>query len=311
MGKISGFGLFKSGVFILALLLSACGSPEGDSKQGVSTKTAGSSSIKSAGVQPAAGTQQKLPAQSESKAGVAVGSVNKIQDCTLTMGWDPWEPYQYRDRSGEVSGLDIDIIREAVKRTGCSITFKEAGWAMLLKEIRSGEIDMVAGASVTESRKKFAYFSEPYRVETWVLYVRAEDAAKYAAKSMKQLLDGGLRIGTVTDYVYGETVAEYRDNPQYEKQFIGSEVGEENFALLADHKIDAILEDPFVGIDVIRRKGLRKMISRLPLVLHSGNVNIMFARKMVSRDKVDAIDDALAVMRADGTYRRILKMYSE
>ncbi len=33
------------------------------------------------------------------------------EDCTLVVGWDPWEPYQYQDLGGELRGLDVELIR--------------------------------------------------------------------------------------------------------------------------------------------------------------------------------------------------------
>jgi polar amino acid transport system substrate-binding protein len=235
----------------------------------------------------------------------------KAETCALVLGWDPWEPYQYQSRDGEVTGLDVDLFREAARRTGCTVSFVQGDWARLLMKLKKGEVDVLLGASITPSRKSFAYFSEPYRSESWVLYVRTGDVEHYQGRSLKALLDSGVRIGLVNEYVYGETIASFRDNPRYEPQFVGFGLSEESFSALLDHKVDGVLEDPFVGADIIRRKGWRKDIVRLPLVLHSGTVHLMFSRKKVGEDVVERFNDALAAMRADGSYRRVLKTYSE
>lgn len=239
--------------------------------------------------------------------GATTADVTK--SCQLNVGWDPWEPYQYQERDGTVTGLDIDLFVEAAKRAGCTVRFQQGDWGTLLSALKAGQVDVLLGASITPLRKQYAYFSEPYRAETWVLYVRSEDVDQYSGKSLKKLLDSGLRIALVNGYVYGDTINAFQEDPAYERQFKGYGLAEETFNALMNRDVDGVLEDPFVGADVLRRKGWRKEIVRLPMVLHSGSVYVMFSQASVAPETVERINDAFAAMRADGTYRRILRSY--
>ncbi len=289
-------------VSLMALFLTACGEQqkqtESKSKEGVEIQAATEHEIKTTELPP-------------KKAKSDPSTPTEEKSCSLLLGWDAWEPYLYINRMGEASGLDIDIIKEATKRAGCKLTFEKGEWSGLLKKLKNGEIDIVAGASITESRKAFAYFSEPYRSESFVLYVRSEDFEKYVDKSFNALLENGMRLGVVMDYVYGETVNNYQDQDKFSKQFVYSQIGEASFSLLFDNSVDAVLEDPFVGADVIRRKGWRKSVRKLPIVLHSGEVHLMYSNKSVNNAQLQAINNALAQMRADGSYRQLLESYSE
>ena len=41
--------------------------------------------------------------------------------CKLSVGWDPWEPYQYADTDGEIRGLDIEILELLAADAGCDV----------------------------------------------------------------------------------------------------------------------------------------------------------------------------------------------
>ena len=80
-------------------------------------------------------------------------------ECSLTMGWDPWEPYHYMDPKGNLQGLDVELVRAIAAEAGCSVSFERDNWASLLGRIRNGEIDLISGATRTPEREKFALFS--------------------------------------------------------------------------------------------------------------------------------------------------------
>ncbi len=71
------------------------------------------------------------------------------EDCTLVVGWDPWEPYQYQDLGGELRGLDVELIEGLASRIGCQTRFLASDWASLLKMLKKGDVNMLPGATMT------------------------------------------------------------------------------------------------------------------------------------------------------------------
>ncbi|MDH3589068.1 MAG: transporter substrate-binding domain-containing protein [Gammaproteobacteria bacterium] len=198
--------------------------------------------------------------------------------CRLTMGWDAWEPYHYRDVGGAVHGLDIELVTAIVNKAGCEISFDQEDWSTLLGRLRSGAIDILSGATRTASREKFAWFSEPYRSESFQLYVRSGESVKYNAADLEALLANGITVGTTLEYVYGQEVDALQDNPDYASQFLGAAIGELNIDRLLSFEIDSLLEDPFVAATVIRKKGLEEKIEAHPLIVSTGSVHLMFSK---------------------------------
>lgn len=230
-------------------------------------------------------------------------------DCHLTMGWDPWEPYQYRDPKGKVSGLDIDLVNAAAEMAGCEISFRQEDFADLLRMIRDGEVDIVAGATMTDERTEYARFSAPYRRETFSLFVRQSDARVFEDASLKDLLDDGRRIGITEGFLYGDDAEALIANEDYAGQFTTARVGEINLFRLIERDIDALLEDPFVAISIQRRLGLSDQIARVGDDIRTGEVHLMFSRESVAEGTVTRIDEALQELIEDGTRDRVLEMY--
>ena len=230
--------------------------------------------------------------------------------CQLNMGWDPWEPYQYLTPENEVKGLEIELVSAMAKEAGCDIKFVQKNWMNLLNGIRNGSIDVLGGASKTSARESFAHFSDQYRYESFVLYVRKGEAAKYTGSSLKEILAGDFKLGVTEDYIYGDEVSELQDSPDNANKFVSVPTTEVNYYNLVQNQIDGFLEDPFVAAYTIKRKGLGDQIEAHPISVHSGDVSLMFSKKSVSEETVVAFNDALTKLKESGEYKKILDKYS-
>ncbi|MGB5622833.1 MAG: transporter substrate-binding domain-containing protein [Gammaproteobacteria bacterium] len=230
--------------------------------------------------------------------------------CTLTMGWDPWEPYHYMDPKGNLQGLDVELVRAMSAEAGCSVSFERDNWASLLGRIRSGDIDLISGATRTPERDEFAMFSSPYRIEEFGLFVRRGDTEVMATDSLSAMLAAGMKIGVTDAYLYGSEVEALQDNPTFAQQFIIAEVGETNATRLLDGVIDAYLEDVIVGTSIVRRRGLEDDVELHPLAAAGGSeVRLMFSQASVSPEVVARFDSALTRLRESGRYAEIEGQY--
>jgi len=229
--------------------------------------------------------------------------------CHLKMGWDPWEPYQYLTPEDEVRGLEVDLIGALANEAGCEVTFVQDNWMNLLTGIRNGNIDMLGGATKTASRDVFALFSDSYRHESFLLYVRAGESDQFSDKSLRELLEGGFRLGVTQDYLYGDEVDAFQDDEKFSSGFVSVPITEVNYYNLTQGNIDGFLEDPFVAEFTVRRKGLQGQIEALPLEIHSTGVSIIFSRESVAEETVQAFNAALEKLKKTGQYEEILAKY--
>lgn len=239
----------------------------------------------------------------------AAPSAETAAGCDLTMGWDPWEPYQYRDVGGDVRGLDVEIVSAIAETSGCRLSFVSSDWATLLDRLKEGDVDILTGATRSEPREQFAYFTDPYRDESFGLYVRAGEAEEHAAAGLEELLEGGFRLGVTQEYLYGGQIAALEQNPEYADQFVAAAVGEVNYSRLLNQEIDGFLEDPYVAAAVLRTKGLTEDIEAHPFVIATDPVSLMISKKSVAPEIVERINASLAELKASGDYRAIIEKY--
>ena len=259
--------------------------------------------------------QANNPTDSSTSQQVAASqtAIAQTQDksCQFTIGFDVWEPYQYIGLGKEVKGMDIELVNMVANKLNCGIEYRQDSWGNLLGELKAGKIDMVLGASITEERKAFALFSEAYRSEEFLLYIRAEEVHKHRQASVVDFVLENNKIGTIGEYYYGEELSGLMDDDKYGKQFQPVFIGEINLARLLDGDIDGFLEDSFVGASLMRRKGLAKYITPHQAKISTGDVYVMFSRATISSEKVNDFNQALVELKNNGDYDKLVAKYSE
>jgi ABC-type amino acid transport substrate-binding protein len=110
----------------------------------------------------------------------------------LRGGWYPWDPYQYRDYKRGVpvlTGFDVEIQRALARIMGVEIDLPEIAWKDHLAALIAGTADIAAGATASEARGLYAYFSQPYRTETDVLILPRGASRRYAFHTVEGMLD--------------------------------------------------------------------------------------------------------------------------
>jgi len=90
------------------------------------------------------------------------------EDKTLAGGWIDYPPFSYVETvrgNSRWRGLDVELLQDIAAEAGYVVeTPLTAGdWPKLVGQIETGERDMVAIATWTPEREKFAKFTIPYR----------------------------------------------------------------------------------------------------------------------------------------------------
>lgn len=229
--------------------------------------------------------------------------------CTLRLGFETWEPYQYMGIGQKPEGLDIELIQAVAKGMSCTLETQHGNWLELVAALKEGKVDLLPGASITPSRQEFAHFSDPYRKEQFVLFVRSADAAGLPQNTLADFMAAGKKLGIVSEYYYGPELTELYGDEKYKTQFVEASLSELNVARLVDEDIDGMLEDKFVGVSMLRRKGLDREIGQHNITLGNTDVYVMFSKVTVKPDTVAAFNKALADIRQNGEYDAVLARY--
>ena len=246
---------------------------------------------------------------SDTSVNTEAEQVAATADCTLTMGWDPWEPYHYLDIGGVVRGVDVELVTAVATACGCSVDLVRDDFAALLTKLKAGEVDVLTGATATPDREVYASFSVPYRDEKFQLFVRSEDSGRYADSTLQALLESGFRLGFTAGYYYNQELEALEDDPRFENQLVAASTGDLNVERLLDYEIDGFVEDQFVAATIVRKRGLEAAISQPLLTLSSKPVRLMMSRTSVKPELAKSLDLALAGIRDSETQTAIVDKY--
>ena len=137
-----------------ALVLAACGGGEGGS---AASSTA-----------PAANASGSLIERINNKGTITVGTEGT------------YAPFTYHDKSGKLTGYDVEVTRAVAEKLGVTVEFKETQWDAMMAGLKAGRFDVVANQVALTSPERQATFdkSEPYSWSGPVLVARNDSTIK-------------------------------------------------------------------------------------------------------------------------------------
>lgn len=105
-----------------------------------------------------------------------------------------YPPFSYKDKkTGEFKGSDIELGKSIAKSLGVKAHFYQTSWKGLLEDLKNKKYDIaISGISITDERKKMAFFSRGYLNNGKAPIVRCKDVKKY--RSLKAIDKESVRL---------------------------------------------------------------------------------------------------------------------
>ena len=238
-------------------------------------------------------------------AGEEQAAVSDDGDCDLVMGYDIWAPYHFEAPDGTVMGIEIDLIRSLLADQECSVSFVQDDWMNLLEMVKTGDIDVVPGATAVAGREDYAWFSIPYRLEQFEIFVR--EGITLPSKNLLELAGSELKIGLTDGYFYGQLVDLAQQ--QHPESFVYSQIAESSLLKLIDGQISLMIEDPYVVNMILHQKDWHDDIERTGIEVANTPVSFMFSKKTTSGKQLLDFNMRLADFLASQSDEEILNSY--
>lgn len=80
---------------------------------------------------------------------------------TLTVATDVWPPFRIVQPDGRFGGLDMDILQQLQRRSGIRFEVKRVPWGRALKQMQTGQVDLMIGLAMTAERAAFIDYLQP------------------------------------------------------------------------------------------------------------------------------------------------------
>lgn len=215
---------------------------------------------------------------------------------------DAWPPFT--DATMVSGGLATDLVTHALVRAGYATQFEQAPWARALQGLGEGRYDVVINAWFSDDRKQIGLFSAPYLINRIRLLRHKGADIGYDGKLA---VLHGQPVAVVRGYAYS---AAFDSDNAIEK------VPVHNFPMavrmLAANRVKLTLEDEYVARYYLMQESpkVRSAVEFVGPALSENTLHILVSLKNPDHQKIVAdFNQAIAAMRADGSYARLLEEY--
>lgn len=216
---------------------------------------------------------------------------------TWTVGTEPgFPPFESMTESGEFEGFDIDLMTEIGQRAGKTVEFNSLPFDSLIAALQGGTIDAaISGMTITPERAESVDFSDPY-FQAGLAIAVAEDDNELTTLADLEGKKIAVQLGTTgastAESIEGAEVTTFESAP---------------LALLelSNGNVDAVINDAPATLEAISTGNIPniKVVGEL---LTEESYGIAMPQ---GSENVALVNDALAEMRADGTYDTIYEKW--
>lgn len=201
-----------------------------------------------------------------------------------------YPPFSYKTADGTYDGIDILYVGKVLKKAGfCSSFLAMPSTMRTIRMMKQNVVDMTFGASYTDERSEFAFFSIPYREEKSVLFTRNE-MDNVGVNSISDAVSFEHIVSINKGAYFGEEVEKLRGT----KQAFLVEINDlsQRFNLLDRGRVDYVLEDLVTGNAIIEKNKYKNIVETNVLV-YSTNLHFMLNRQTITPQEVIKINRAI------------------
>ncbi|HEM5162010.1 TPA: ABC transporter substrate-binding protein/permease [Streptococcus suis] len=221
-------------------------------------------------------------------------------DDTIDIVFDnAYAPFEFKDSDQIYKGLDVDIINEVAKRSGWTMNQGFPGFDAAVNAVQAGSADaLMAGTTITEARKKVFTFSDPYfDTKIVIATTKANTISSYKDLKGKTV---GVKNGTAAQNFLEENKDKYGYNV---KTF---DTGDLMYNSLSAGAVNAVMDDEAV-IQYAIQQGQDLSIDMDGEAI--GSFGFSVKKGSQYEYLVEDFNTALAAMKEDGTYEKILNKW--
>lgn len=207
-----------------------------------------------------------------------------------------YAPFTYHDESGKLVGFDVEIGEAIAAKLGVKAEFVEGKWDGLIAGLDANRYDTVINqVGITEARKQKYDFSEPYIASKAVLIVKDDNSEIKGFADLK-----GKKAAQSLTSNFGKIAEENG------AELVGTDGFDQSIQLVLTGRADATINDSLSFLDFKKHK------ADAPVKIAAEQENADYSGIIIRKGEpelLDAINKALADIKADGTYKTIADRY--
>lgn len=223
----------------------------------------------------------------------------------LIIAGTPEPPFKMQE-NGEITGIDVEIMRSVLKELGIAHEFRliDSG-ARLMRDAREGRVDVILSLSRRDDRETFLeYPARSYKSVQWHFFARADEAPGIVFERYEDIRH--LRVGAVNEWAYSA-------------DFWSSGLNIERVSnhgllipMLLSKRIDIAPMNTLETLYYLRSEGLSGKITYLPRAIASRPYYNVFSRasnKPGLRELARYYDQSVAKLEGQGEVASVFVEY--
>ncbi len=209
-----------------------------------------------------------------------------------------WAPWTYHDEDDELVGFDVEVGQYIADYLGVEAKFMEGEWDGLFAGMDSKRYDLVInGVDVTDERSEKYDFSDPYAYIRTALVVREDNEDIESFEDLE---------GKTTSNSIGSTYMDLAE--QYGATCEGVDSLGETMQMVQSGRADATLNAEVSVLDYLNQQP----DAPLKIVAYTEEANLVAIPMRKGEETAslrEAVNEAIAAMREDGTLSELSEKY--
>src|SRR5699024_8381066 len=200
----------------------------------------------------------------------------------------------YPEDSDELTGYDVEVMKEIGKRLDLEVTFEELGFDAMLAALNSGRIDVAPAGIRKETKEKFTY-SDPYKYSFSTMIVRNDEVDEFT--SLEDL--EGKKAGGAATTVYSAIAEKFGA----EVKTYGNVTNDVYLRDVENGRTDVIINDYYLQLLALQALPDLEVTIQPDLKFYPSD-----QRAIIDKDAhtlKEKINETIADMKKDGTLTKL------
>ena len=218
---------------------------------------------------------------------------------TIIIGLDDtFVPMGFKDSNGNLTGFDVDLAKEAIKRLGLEAKFQPIDWNLKEQELNSGNIDLIwNGYTITEERLEKVNFTKPYLDNRQVIVTLSNSDINTKADLENRIVATQNSSSSLEALEKAGVIPSFKDG-----DIILFDTFNEAFMDLEAKRVDALVADEIMARYYIAERGEEKYKI---LDQDFGEEEYGIGVRKEDKTLLEKLNQALDEMKEDGTAKQI------
>jgi two-component system sensor histidine kinase EvgS len=206
-----------------------------------------------------------------------------------------YPPFSIVDEMGRADGFSVELLRAALAAMGRDVTFRTGPWGEVKGWLEKGDVQVLPLVGRTPEREEFYEFTVPYMSLHGAIVVRSGIGDIQSLADLK-----GRRVAVMR----GDNAEEFLRREERGIQIHTTPSFEQALRELSEGLHDAVVVQRLVALRLIPKSGF-KNLRIVDNPIEGFRQDFCFAVKKGDSHMLALLNEGLAIVIADGTYRRL------